>query len=151
MVSVTRMEFFATFIVSSVLLLTAAGMLHAHRRTWKAFCDEERDEDEYDYRRRQFRRRMQTSAMLAVLAVALAGGHAATLWWIRSGWFAAVFWIAVMLLACWVGLLALADIWATNRYYRLLRDNYMIQRAKLEAELRRNQPVDDDGQKKNDA
>jgi len=144
------MDFYATLAVSFVLLLAAAGMTSAHLRAWKSAWEKELDAEEFDYRRRRFRRRMQTSAMLAVLAVALSVGHAATNWWIRSGWFAAVFWLATMLLACWVGLLALVDIWATKHYYGRLRHNCLVERAKLEAELRRVQSVEGNGRKGND-
>ncbi len=91
---------------------------------------------------------MQTSAMLALLAVALTLGDAVTRWWIRSPWFAAVYWLGVMLLACWVGLLALVDIWATKHYYGRLRHNCLVERVKLEAELRRLQSVEGNGQKR---
>lgn len=131
------MDFYAPLAVSFVLLLAAVGMMSSHLRAWKSAREKELDAKEFDYHRRQFRRRMQTSVMLAVLAVALSVGYAATNWWIRSSWFAAVFWLATMLLACWVGLLALVDIWATKHYYGRLRHNCLVERAKLEAELRR--------------
>lgn len=141
------MDFYATLAVSFVLLLVAAGMMSAHQRAWKSAREKELDAKEFDYRRRQFRRRMQTSAMLAVLAVALSVGYAATNWWICSGLFAAVFWLATMLFACWVGLLALVDIWASKHYYGRQHHNYLVERAKLEAELRRMQEAETREQK----
>ena len=142
------MDFFATLAVSLTLLLAAGVMMISHVRAWRSFRGKELDAEEFDYRRRQFRRRMQTSAMLAVLAVALSAGHAATNWWINSGWFAALFWLATMLVACWVGLLALVDIWATKHYYGRLHHNCLVERAKLEAELRRVQSVGGNGRKR---
>jgi len=142
------MDFYATLAVSFALLLAAAAMMVSHLRAWRSFRQKGLDAEELDYRRRQFRRRMQTSAMLGVLAVALSVGQAATTWWIRSGWFAAAYWLATMFGACWVGLLALVDIWATKHYYGRLRHNCLIGRAKLEAELRRIQSVRGNGRKR---
>ncbi len=144
------MDFHIVLAVSFVLLLAAAWMISSHLRAWKSSREKELDAKEFDYRRRQFRRRMQTSVMLAMLAVALSVGYAATNWWIRSGWFAAVFWLATMLLACWASLLALVDIWATKHYYGRLRHDCLVERAKLEAELRRVQSVGGNGRKGND-
>ncbi|MBN1395558.1 MAG: hypothetical protein JW959_11085 [Pirellulales bacterium] len=131
------MDYYTTLAVSIVLLLTAAAMMLSHVRVWKSLREAKLDADELDYRRRQFRRRMQTSAMLGVLAAALAVGDPITICWTRSGMFAACYWLTVMLLACWIGLLALVDIWATKHYYGRLRDKCLVERAKLEAELRR--------------
>ncbi len=144
------MDFYAPLAVSFVLLLAAGVMMSSHLRAWKSAREKELDAAEFDYLRRQFRRRIQTSVMLAVLAVALSVGYAATNWWIRSNWFAAVFWLATMLLACWVGLLALVDIWATKHYYGRLRHNCLVERAKLEAELRRMQEPEVRGQRPED-
>lgn len=144
------MDFFITLAVSIVLLVTAAVMMRLHTRTWKSFRELELDEEEFDYRRRQHRRRMQTSAMLAVSAVALAVGHAATIWWIRSAWFVALFWLAVILLTCWLGLLALVDIWATKHHYGRRRHDCLIERTKLEAELRRIQAAEGNERRKNE-
>ncbi len=141
------MDFLTTLLVSLLLLLAAVVMLFAHRRAWKSVRDDGLDAEELDFHRRRCRRRMQTSAMLGVLAVALAVGDAATTWWTRSGWFAAAFWLTAMLLACWIALLALADIWATRHHYARLRNRCLVERAKLQAELRRIQSVRGNGEK----
>lgn len=121
---------------SAILLAFAAGLMVSHVRTWRTFQQEKLDAEDFDYRRRQFRRRMQTSAMLGLLAVALLAGQLLTEW-LRSGWFAGVYWFAVILLVCWVGLLAVVDMWATKHHFGRLRQHCLVEQAKLEAEIRR--------------
>jgi hypothetical protein len=87
---------------------------------------------------------MHTSAMLGLLAIAVLIGYVLT-WWLRSGWFALVFWTAVMVLACWVMLLAAMDIWATKRHFGRLRHHYVVEQAKLEAQIRRIQALRGNG------
>ena len=58
--------------------------------------------------------------MLGLLAAAVLVGYVLTVW-LRSGWFALVFWMAVIGVACWVALLAAVDIWATKHHFGRLR------------------------------
>ena len=140
------MDIYSLALISLFLLLAAGGLMTSHVHTWRAFQQEQLDPREFDYRRRQFRRRMQTSAMLAVLAVAMFIGHLLTLW-LESWMFAVVFWGAVMLVLCWVGLLAAADVWATKHHFGRLRHECLVEQAKLQAELRRLQAVRGNGKK----
>ena len=87
--------------------------------------------EEFDFRRRQFRRRMQTSAMLGLSAVAVLLGQ-----YLREPpLLVLIFWIGVLLLVFWVVLLALVDIWATKRHFGRLRQAYLSNEAKLQAEI----------------
>jgi hypothetical protein len=140
------MDTYSLALISLLLLLAAGGLMFSHAHAWRAFQREQLDPREFDYRRRQFRRRMQTSAMLAVLAVAMFIGHLLTMW-LESRTFAVVFWGAVMLVLCWVGLLATADVWATKHHFGRLRDECLVEQAKLQAELRRIQAVRGNGKK----
>ena len=73
------MQIYSVILVSAILLLTAAGLLVSHvgRGTAK---QQELDAEELDYRRRQFRRRMHTSATLGLLALTVLIGYLLTLW-----------------------------------------------------------------------
>ena len=124
-----------------VMLACALGLMMWHLRSWRSQQAAGLEPRELEYRRRQFRRRMQTSAILALIALALPLG----MWilhhdpadgaiWPKAG---AVLWGAVILLVMCLGLLALADMWATNRYYGKLRHDYRVEQARLESELRR--------------
>jgi amino acid permease len=130
--------------VSIVLLLATAVLMLSHVRAWRAFQQQHLDAVEFEYRRRQFRRRMQSSAMLGLLAIAIAVGYLLTVW-LRSGWFAALYWVAVLVLLCWIGLLALADMWATRYYFGRLRQENLVEQAKLQSEIRRIQAYQGNG------
>lgn len=84
---------------------------------------------------------MQTSAMLGLLAVALLVGP------LLTGPLLLVlgFWAAVLLVVCWVGLLAAVDIWATRHHFSRLRHTYLVEEAKLHAEIRRLRAVRGNG------
>lgn len=140
------MDSFSVFAVSILLLLAAAGLMVSHVRIWRAFQEQSLDEEDFDYRRRQFRRRMQTSAMLGLLGIAMPLGCFLTEW-IRSGWFAALYWCGVMGVACWVGLLALVDIWATKHHFGRLRHTCIVEQAKLKHEIDRIQSIRGNGEK----
>lgn len=143
------MDLWTTGFVSLLLLACAAALLFSHARTWRHAVACAATREELDYRRRQFRRRTQTSALMAVLALALFAGqwltHA-----IDSRWFAIAYWLAVLIVVGWVCLLALADILATKFHYDRVRDGYVVERAKLEAEIRRIQNTGNNGRRDND-
>ncbi len=130
------MDLWTVGLVSLLLLGCAAALMVSHVRTWRHAIGYAATREELDYRRRQYRRRMQTSGMMAVLAIALFVGEWLTDT-IASRWFPIIYWLAVMVLVGWVGLLALADIFSTKLHYDRLRHGAMLERAKLEAELRR--------------
>ena len=137
----------SVLVVTVILLLAAAGMIFSHIRVWRDFRQEELGPEEFDYRRRQFRRRMQTSAMLGILGVAIFVGYVLTLW-LNSPTFTVVYWIAIILALVWTCLLAMVDIWATKHHFRRLRDHCLVEQAKLRAEIRRMQAFRGNGKGK---
>lgn len=141
------MDIWQTVVISLVILLASTVLLISHVRTWRAMQAEPLEPEDREYRRRQFRRRMHTSAMLGLLAVVTLAGYLLTLQF-RSGWLALVFSGSVMVLACWVVLLALMDMWATKRHFGRLRQDCLVEQAKLEAELRHIQAVRGNGKAK---
>jgi hypothetical protein len=128
-----------SWIVLSLVLLAAAGVMMAlHARAWRTLqniCDELAP-GELDYRRRQFRRRMQTSGLLGLLGLVLFAGQ-----WIESPpfpiWAFALFWALVLVLVFWLGLLALADIVASQYFFGQVRHDYRVAEAKLRYDLKR--------------
>lgn len=127
------MEEWTWSLMASFLLICATFLMIAHTRTWQAAQRESLDELELEYRRRQFRRRMQSSAMLAILAPILFFGQ-----WVDrlSPIIATLYWGGTLLLVCWLGLLAVADIIATKHYFGRIRQNCIIEQAKLQAKMR---------------
>jgi amino acid permease len=141
------MDIPAVIAISTVFLLVSVGLLVSHVHSWREYRQQELSADELNYRRRQFRRRVQTSAMLGLLAVAIAVGYALTLW-LKSGWFAAIYWSAVLCLLIWIALLAVVDMWATKFHFGRQRQDFVVEQAKLQAELRRLQSIRGNGKAK---
>ncbi len=129
-------------VVSVVLLFCATAWMIGHWRSWRATGQQGLADDELKFRWRQFRRRMQTSAMLGLLAVAILVGPLLT----GPPWLVLVFWIGVLLVVVWVMLLALVDIWATKFHFSRLRQAYLKQEAELQAEVRRVRAARGNGQ-----
>jgi hypothetical protein len=130
----TAVDTLLWLLFAGFVLACAVGLMVWHVRSWRGQQSANLSPREFEYRRRQFRRRMQTSAMLAVVAAALPVGVWILPLWPKVGVF---FWGGVLSLLMWIGVLGLADMWATKHYYGKLRDDYRIEQARLEAELRR--------------
>jgi UDP-N-acetylmuramyl pentapeptide phosphotransferase/UDP-N-acetylglucosamine-1-phosphate transferase len=129
---------FPVIFVSAVMFVAAIVMIVSHIRTWQEARKAEHGPEERDYRWRQFRRRMQTSAMLGLLGVAILVGYILTLW-LNSPMFTGIYWFAIILVILWTCLLALADIWATKYHFGRIHDRCLIEQAKLRAEIQRMQ------------
>ena len=119
--------------VGAILFLVGVGQMMLHLRTWRRACRQDLEAKEHEYRRRQFRRRIQSSGMLAALGVAILVGQRVA----GPPWAFLAYWGGVLLLVIWMMLLAVADIIATKYYYGGMRHHYMIEEVKLQAELRR--------------
>ena len=98
-----------------------------------------------DFRRRQYRRRMQTSAMLGILGAAIFVGQLLLDWAVSSG-LLLVYWCGVLALVVWIALLALADMTATHFHYAREKNNTVIEQARLKDELRRARQKDAEAQ-----
>jgi hypothetical protein len=138
------MDIYSVIIFSALVLLGAGVLMVSHVRSWRANQGQGIDARDLEFRRRQFRRRMMTSALLALLAVAVLVGYVLT-WWLRSPWFTLVFWSSLLAVICCVAVLAGVDVWATNHHFSRMRDDCLIEQAKLRAELRRVQAVGSNG------
>ncbi len=125
-----------SIITFAVILLIASGVLiWRHLQSRRALNTDELDEREIDYLRRQFRRRMQTSAMLAIVGVALLIGI-----WINalnSPLVVVLYWLGVVLIVCCIALLAFADLISTRTYYRHEQNIQDREYAQLTADLKR--------------
>ena len=118
---------------SLVVLLVAVGLVASHLRHWRRIEESQPEPLEYDFRRRQMRRRVQTSTMLGVLAVAIFISP----WMNGDVWLFTLYCLAMLVLVGWVAALAMVDFWATRQHYERLGDIYLAEEAKTKAELRR--------------
>ena len=107
------------------------------------------DAEELDYRRRQYRRRMQTSVILGGLAIAMFVGTLLTFRLPPRSLFVPIFWGVFLLVLGWVVVLAAADMVATRRHFRRVRSETLVERAILQAELRRIQAARGNGKPAN--
>lgn len=118
------------------LCVSSAGLIAWHIRAWRRLQDAEVDPRERDFRHRQYRRRMQTSAMLGLLGVAIFVGQM-LMAWPASRLLLVIYWSGVLVLVLWVVLLALADMTATSIYFSQEKNKSLVEHARLQGELQR--------------
>jgi len=129
-----------TRLVAAVILLSAGALAWWHLRVRRTHRRVDLPAAQYDFYRRQFRRRIQVSAMLGLLAVMLAAES-----WLETLLIQVLVWAGMLLLLLWIMLLALVDAVATRMHFDRLRSDYMVEQAKLEAEARRLRGVGGNG------
>ena len=134
-----------SLLVSLFLLLLAVALMISHVRTWRRVRQRHGlTPKDLDYARRQYRRRMQTSAMLGLLAVTVFLGQLVVSQ-TESKVVELACWSVALLLAGWVSLLALVDMLSTRYHFNRMRHDYIVEQAKLQAELHRIQAARGNG------
>lgn len=141
------MELWSSILVAVSLLLAAGALIHSHQRAWRTLRQRrsQLEPSEFDFRRRQLRRRSQTSAMLGLVGIGMLIGRLLIVWR-APPLVVVVFWGGVMLLVVWLALLAVADIVSTRLYFSRLRQKYLVEQARLRAQLRRMEQTRGNGQ-----
>jgi len=129
---VAAQQLWPAVVAAGLLIVCAAALLLWHFSSWRTAKQQELEPRELDYRWRQFRRRMQTSGLLAVLAVGLVVGVFVR----RPPLVVLLYWGGMLLLVGWLALLALVDWWATKLHFDHLRRDYLIEKARLEVQAR---------------
>jgi len=119
-------------IVAAMIFLAAGALAWWHLRVRRAHHQADHPPAQYDYVRRQFRRRIQISMMIGTLAVLLAVET-----WVRPPMVQILVGVGMLVLTLWIMLLALLDAVAARMHFGRLRNDYVVERAKLEAEARR--------------
>lgn len=130
------MDLLQAALFPALIVLFAGVMIYSHLATWRDLKENKSQEDaaDHDFRRRQCRRRLQASSLLALVGVAMFVGQLIDAQ--RNPSFFVFYWCAVALLVLWVVLLALADVLATRFRLGQLRQDRLIETAKLQAQLR---------------
>jgi hypothetical protein len=131
----TNLLFAAALLVASVVLIVT------HYRSWRANCVHEDQAESIEFARRQFRRRMQASSLIGLVAVAIAASS-----WITGTLAIALYWSGVLLVVIWIGLLALADLLGSRVHYQRAEAEHRATHAALTAELKRLQHREGNGQ-----
>ena len=131
-----RVEGSVLVVFAVLLLVAAAALMAAHVRSWRSTREQALPPRDRDYYRIRYRRRMQTSGMLGTLAVMLFAGN-----WVTTPplgrWVVIGYWGVALLLVLWVALLAIFDILSTRFHFARARREVLVERARLQAEVRR--------------
>ena len=137
-------DLWSCILFSLVIVAAAACLCVWHVRVWQRLRQGPLDKAEFDYRRRQFRRRIQANAMLGLLGLSVLGGG--VMMALRLNPLAiTLYWLGVIVVLGWLALLALADMLATKQHYGRIQDRYAVEQARLKVELRRLQAMRGNG------
>jgi uncharacterized membrane protein len=101
-----------TLLFSAALVFTSLVLLAWHVKSWREADHGGLAERDYQFHRRQYRRRMQSSGMLGIIGLLILG-HL----WVRDNAMLAVYWAGVLGLVVWTVLLAIADLAASRLHY----------------------------------
>ena len=108
------MELTILVIVAILLIVASTALVVWHLTVWREAQGAGLEIEELDFRRRQFRRRMQTSIMLGLIGLALPIGNLISPRQTPSLF--VFYWWGVGLLVAWLGLLALGDAISTRQH-----------------------------------
>ncbi len=128
------MDTLASVAFSLSVLVGAAGLMGWHIRQWRSAQARAVEKAELDYRRSQFRRRMQTTALFGLATAAMPFGLPLVRAWPQAG---AIYWGGIVLLLLWAIVLGFADILAIKVFYGRLYHRNRLEQARLELEMRR--------------
>ena len=137
----------STHLFSFALLIVSAVMAYFHHRVWlakrTAIDDCKTDdraadvESQLEFADRRYRRRMQVSAMLGIVALAMFASRWIDPWRRDAPWIYMAYWLVIVILVLWVTLLAMADYVATRHFLAKSHQDQIIEDARLRAETRR--------------
>ena len=127
-----------SFIFLGVALLVFSGVLiRTHLRSWRSAAQDDLTHRDRLFAWRQFRRRMQSSTMIGMAAVAIMAAPYVTS--IASPLLSLFYLLGLFLLVLWIILLAGVDAIATRRHYTTLQRGELNEMASDNAEKRRQQ------------
>jgi hypothetical protein len=105
--------------VAVALVGIGVSLMTSHVRSWRRQrTDPTLDEQDRVYYHRRYRRRMQISAMLAILGVLIGMGDAMLPFQGKHPIPTTLYWIGVLLMTGWVMLLGFGDLLSTAAYGR---------------------------------
>jgi len=132
----------------ALLVIVAVLFLAWHFLAWqKVGAKPDLDGAEWNFRRRQFLRRLQVSGMLLILGVLLFVGQFLFSGTEHPGW-AIAYWLAVAVITFWMILAAVADMLAGISYFGRLKTQADIERIRLSAIINRFYRIHGNGEEK---
>lgn len=121
------------------LVIMGVFMIRSHLRTWRGHQDDSSlAERELQYYFAQYRRRLQTSALIAFLGVLLFVGDVVLPRVLPEENFVGVFgifWMVVLCLTLWIFILAWGDVTAIRIHSKTVLNRHLKEQRKLEKEL----------------
>ena len=124
----------ATLAVSLSLLVFSILLVIGHLRTRRGdIARLATDSRQARFAQSRFRRRMQASVMIGITGIAILAGQ----WLANDPLLFACYWLAVVLWVLWICALAVGDMVATQHHFSQTQHDDLIEKAKLEAQLRR--------------
>jgi hypothetical protein len=122
-----------SFFVSLALLGLSGLLIDSHLRSWRSARERPHlPARDRQFAASQFRRRMFASGLIGAIGIGIGLGQVVPQ---QPGPMAA--YLAALVTACaWIMLLALADFWATRRYYHQLQSDHRAAQLQLAAEMR---------------
>jgi hypothetical protein len=121
-----------TIILAAALLVAAGLLLARHLIVWRRADHGGLADRDYEFHRRQYRRRMQTSGLLGLVGLLMLGSL-----WIDDPLVGAVYWAGIAALVIWIALLAMTDWLASRLYYGRLAADQAVEHAAIKAEIAR--------------
>lgn len=122
--------------VGGALFVAGLVLMSWHLRNWRSRRDDpDLDDEERRFFRARFRRRMQTSGLLALLGILLPVGDYIP--WEKAPGLFTIYWGGVLLLLVWVILLAVGDMLSTGAHSRASLSRIREEQRKLREELHR--------------
>jgi small-conductance mechanosensitive channel len=120
----------STLVFAISLLAVAAALIAWHLLAWRKADHGGLTDEDYRFYRSQFRRRMQTSALLGVMGLLALGDL-----WITGTVARAALWSVMFLLLVWVLLLAAADWLASRLHFDKLLSASAVEHELLKREI----------------
>ena len=118
-----------------ILVLVGLAFMRSHVRLWKQQeNDSTLDDADYSHLFARYRRRLQTSGMIAVLGVLLAIGDQLPILRKNPAFFG-LYWLTVLLLTFWVMLLAMGDYCTTRAHGRSSLADFRKKQRELERQI----------------
>lgn len=117
-------------IAAGVIVGVAVALLVRHGRVWQRARAANLSAGDLKFAFAQYRRRMQTSAMLAVVGGMIGGGP-----WVIAPLAVLLYWLGVIVLVVWIVLLAGADMLATRMHFAQLETEQHLKQVKVHAAL----------------
>jgi hypothetical protein len=128
-------------IFGTVLIVLSVGLMISHAMARRSQTMSALDDEERTYLARRFRRRMQASALIGVVGVAVLGGL-----WVDRPPGEALYWCGVFLLVIWILILAGADAASTQSFFREMQSRRAAEHVALHKEIERYRRHEGNGQ-----